>query len=128
MQGKPVVWFELYVKDMARAQAFYEALLEVKLEPLDSPDPGARMSVFPGAMEQGGQGVSGALVEQADGPSPGAGGTMVYFGGEDCAVPAGRAAALGGRLVQDKVSIGPYGFCAVVEDPDGNRVGLHSMA
>ncbi|MDZ3823788.1 MAG: VOC family protein [Pseudoxanthomonas sp.] len=128
MQGKPVVWFELYVKDMARAQAFYEKLLDVTLEPLDSPDPGYRMMVFPGAMEQGGQGVSGALVEQADGPSPGAGGTMVYFGGEDCAVPAGRAAALGGRLVQDKMSIGPYGFCAVVEDPDGNRVGLHSMA
>lgn len=127
MSDKPVVWFELYVDDMARARAFYEGMLGVTLEPLDSPDPGAQMWVFPGIMGDG-PGVSGALVRMDGGPRPGGGGTLVYFGSADCAVAAGRVAALGGKVVQDKMSIGPYGFCATVQDTEGNLVGLHSMA
>jgi predicted enzyme related to lactoylglutathione lyase len=34
----PVCWFEIYVQDMPRAKAFYEAVLDVKLERLKSPD------------------------------------------------------------------------------------------
>jgi len=32
MANNPVVWFEIYVQDMARAKKFYEAVLQVKLE------------------------------------------------------------------------------------------------
>ncbi len=32
MKSNPVVWFEIYVENMARAKAFYEATLDVKLE------------------------------------------------------------------------------------------------
>jgi hypothetical protein len=31
-QSNPVVWFEIYVQNMERAKAFYEAVLAVKLE------------------------------------------------------------------------------------------------
>jgi uncharacterized protein len=34
----------------------------------------------------------------------------------------------GGRLVQAKMSIGPYGFIALACDSEGNMFGLHSMA
>ena len=30
MKSNPVVWFEIYVENMARAKAFYEATLDVK--------------------------------------------------------------------------------------------------
>ncbi len=38
MQSNPVVHFEIYVQDMGRAKAFYEAVLAVKLEKSPRPD------------------------------------------------------------------------------------------
>ena len=29
MQSNPVVWFEIYVRDLQRAKGFYEAVLQV---------------------------------------------------------------------------------------------------
>ena len=37
MSGNPVTWFEIYVKDAQRAKAFYEKMLAVKLQKLDTP-------------------------------------------------------------------------------------------
>ena len=34
--NNPVGWFEIYVDDMARAKAFYEAVFGKKLERLDN--------------------------------------------------------------------------------------------
>lgn len=123
----PVVWFEIYVQDMARAQAFYEAVLALKLETLAMPDGDAailQMVAFPAAMENGGAG--GALVK-AEGAASGGASTLVYFGCEDCAVEQSRVEAAGGTVVQPKFAIGEYGFCAVATDTEGNAFGLHSM-
>ena len=127
MAHNPVVWFEIYVQDMARAQRFYENVLQCRLEPLGPPDSlagGMRMLAFPADMAA--PGASGALVQMAGVPS-GGGGTLVYFGSEDCAVPQGRVVAAGGRIDKPKFSIGPYGFIALVVDTEGNCIGLHSM-
>jgi len=35
--GSIIVWFEIYVQDMERAKAFYEAVLAVKLEKMPAP-------------------------------------------------------------------------------------------
>lgn len=126
MVSKPVGWFELYVQDPARAKAFYERVFGIELTPLDSPDSGPPMWAFPGSMDDG-PGSSGALVQMNADQRPGVGGTMIYFGCEDCAVQARLAVECGGRLVQNKQSIGPYGHYAAVEDSEGNRIGLHSM-
>ena len=40
----------------------------------------------------------------------------------------GRVAAAGGTVEQTRMSIGEYGYIALVRDPGGNRTGLHSMA
>lgn len=117
----PVVWFEIHVQDMPRAKAFYEAVLQIKLERLDSP--GIEMWTFP--MEMGNPGAGGALVKM-DGVAPGGTGTLVYFACEDCAVEAGRVQASGGRLERPKMSIGPHGFIALAVDTEGNTIGLHS--
>lgn len=37
MNYNPVVWFEIYVADLARAKAFYESVLKIELKPLASP-------------------------------------------------------------------------------------------
>lgn len=122
----PVVWFEIYVQDMARARAFYEKVLGRKLEKLEDPTGQTEMWTF-GAGETPLPGAGGALVKMKDMPS-GGGGTLVYFGCADCGVEGGRIAAAGGRVVQPKMSIGQYGNIVLASDTEGNMFGLHSMA
>ena len=126
MQRNPVGWFEIYVHDMQRARTFYEAVLGVRLEKLQSPasDP-AELWAFPMHMEA--LGAAGALVKMEGGPSGGGNSTIVYFTCADCGVEAKRAAASGGKVMKDKFSIGPYGFIALVFDTENNVIGLHSM-
>lgn len=118
----PVGWFEIYVQDLARAKAFYEATFALKLDPL--PSPGIQMLAFP--LDPDRPGAGGALVKYEGKPS-GDGGTLVYFSCADCAVEAARAVKSGGRIFKEKFSIGPYGFIALVFDTEGNMIGLHSM-
>ncbi|TWU07436.1 VOC family protein [Stieleria varia] len=124
MTRNPVVWFEIYVQDMERAKKFYETVLQVELTQLDSPDPELEMQAFPMNMEAGG--ASGALAKMKDCPSGGMG-TLVYFACDDCANEASRVEAAGGKICKPKMSIGQYGFIALVNDTEGNMVGLHSM-
>lgn len=128
MQGNPVNWFEIYVKDVERAKTFYEAVLRITLQRLAAPDDpdGGNLTMWAFPMSDQHYGASGALVRM-DGVTPGAGGTMVYFSCEDCAVEAARAADHGGRVVQEKMPIGEHGFIALVNDTEGNMIGLHSM-
>jgi len=127
MKVNPVGWFEIYVQDMARAKAFYEAVFQGTLAELKNPDPNGfpdmEMWAFPMAMESAG--ASGALVRMSGFASGGS--TMVYFSCDDCAVEATRSAASGGKVVQEKMSIGEFGFVAMVSDTEGNVIGLHSM-
>ncbi len=122
MASNPVNWFEIYVQDVDRAKKFYDAVFQVKLEKLE--DPETEMWSFP--MNQGASGASGSLVKMKGVPS-GGNSTLVYFSCVDCAVEAGRVATAGGRVHKDKMSIGEYGFMALVFDTEGNMFGLHSM-
>ena len=122
MANKPVGWFEIYVQDMERARKFYEAVFQTKLEELKSP--GTEMWAFP--MNAEGTGTSGSLAKAPGFPS-GGNSTVVYFNCADCAEEAGRVVKAGGRVQQEKISIGPYGFVAMAFDTEGNLFGLHSM-
>ena len=121
----PVGWFEIYVQDMARCRTFYQEVFGITLQKLDSP-PGMDIELWAFPMEMDLPGASGALVRMP-GKDSGGGGTIVYFSCADCAEQAARAARNGGRIHQEKVSIGEYGFMALAVDPDGNMIGLHSM-
>ncbi len=124
MESNPVGWFEIYVQDMARARAFYENVLAVKLDPLPNPGPDP-VEMWSWPMKDGASGATGALVSMAGGPS--GNGTMVYFSCDDCATEASRVGGAGGQLMKEKFSIGPYGFIAIATDTDGNAFGLHSL-
>ena len=124
MRPNPVVWFEIYVKDLQRAKRFYETVFRVELEKLDTPAPDIEMLSFP--MQQNGEGAAGALCKM-EGYNPGAG-TIVYFACDDCAVEEARVEQAGGRVEKPKMSIGQYGAISLVIDTEGNVIGLHSMS
>jgi predicted enzyme related to lactoylglutathione lyase len=130
MKSNPVVHFEICVNDMARAKAFYESVLETRLEQMPNPTPDIEMDMwfFPMDKSTGmtSYGAGGMLVKM-DGFAPGGGGTLVYFSCDDCAVQAARAAEHGGSVSQEKTSIGEHGFCALARDTEGNLIGFHSM-
>ena len=127
MQHNPVGWFEIYVQDMHRARAFYEAVFQIQLSPL--PFDGAELLAFPMPSQDTyaqTPGATGALIRLPGCPSGGSG-TLVYFSCEDCALELERALKNGGQLHRGKISIGQYGFIALVVDTEGNLIGLHSM-
>ncbi len=124
MTCNPIVWFEIYVQDMARAKRFYEAVFGFSLTRLESPIPGMELWSFP--MQKDAPGATGALVKM-EGKDSGGGGTLIYFSCADCSAEAARAAASGGRIFREKFPIGQYGFIALVYDTEGNMIGLHSM-
>lgn len=122
----PVVWFEIYVDNLKRAQKFYEAVLNIRLSEMPMPEidnDGMEMSAFP--MEMNGEGAAGALV-QMEGFKAGGNSTIVYFGSDDCAKEESRIEKAGGKIVQSKQSIGEYGFMVLAIDSEGNTFGVHS--
>jgi len=121
MSQNNVGWFEIYVQDVPRAKAFYETVFGVQLSRLESGD--LEMWAFP--MNHESYGSSGALVRMPGLPS-GGNSVIVYFQCADCAVEAAKASKAGGKIHKDKFSIGQYGFIALVTDPEGNMIGLHS--
>jgi uncharacterized protein len=125
MANNPVVWFEIYVDDLARAKQFYESVLSVNLDVLGDPnDTSLEMLSFPSDMEK--YGASGALVKM-EGCKAGGNSTLIYFACEDCAIEESKVEAAGGRIQKPKMSIGEYGFISLALDSEGNMFGLHSM-
>lgn len=120
--NNPVGWFEIYVEDMNRAKAFYEAVFGVQLSRLENPT--VELWAFP--MDQNSYGAPGALIKMPGFPV-GKNSVMVYFRCNDCSVEAAKAAKAGGRIQKDKTSIGQYGYIALIADTEGNLIGLHSM-
>jgi len=118
----PINWFEIYVQDMERAKAFYEAVFGGQLMRLESPD--IEMWGFPGGQDS--VGACGSLVKMPGFPS-GGNSVLVYFSCTDCAIEADKVLKAGGRIQKPKMSIGQYGHIALAIDTEGNMIGLHSM-
>ncbi|HUR97097.1 MAG TPA: VOC family protein [Pyrinomonadaceae bacterium] len=118
----PVGWFEIYVEDMERARAFYEAVLQIKLERLPGPD--IEMWNFP--MDNDAPGAPGSLVKMPGFPV-GRNSVVIYFSCEDCAAEESRVVSSGGKIQKEKFSIGEYGFISLAYDTEGNIFGLHSL-
>ena len=121
MATRNICWFEIYVGDMDRARAFYEGVLQTRLEKMDSGD--LEMWAFGANGDEAG--ATGALVRMPGVPL-GFAGTLVYFDCQDCAVEESRVAQFGGRIHRPKMSIGQHGFISLVVDSEGNMIGLYS--
>src|SRR5437016_5157066 len=113
------VWFDIPVKDLERAAAFYGAVLAIKIHRQESD--GATFCVFDA---QGGN--SGCLIRNNE-ESISNGGILLYLNVEKRIRDAVRQVEkLGGKMIQRIHSIAPHGFRAVVLDSEGNRIALHS--
>ena len=124
--ANPVRWFEIYVQNMPRAMAFYKEVFGLTFQQLVLGGHGQpEIWGFSGHPE--GVGAPGALVKM-DGIDSGGNSVIVYFSSEDCAIEHARALEAGGKSIKPKTPIMPFGCIALVQDPEGNRIGIHSMA
>lgn len=119
-----VAWFDIYVDDLNRAVAFYQAVLGHELEEMGDPTGETQMMSFPADM--GAYGAAGALTKSPH-AAPGAGGTIIYFATEDCAVEEARVAQAGGLVIRPKFSIGDFGWVSLCQDTEGNMFGMNSL-
>jgi hypothetical protein len=120
-----ISWFEIPVTDINRAQKFYEAIFNFKLNALDLPN--IKMRMFP---IEDMMGVGGALADSGGFHKPSTtDGPLIYLNGNpDLQKILDRVEGAGGKIMVPKTEISPeYGFMAVIIDTEGNRIGLHSI-
>lgn len=115
-------WFEIPVKDLARATTFYETILGTSLQKFDGM--GMKSAFFPADFENGS--VGGCIIE-GDGYEPSTSGALIYLNcGPDLSVSLSKVEQAGGKILLPKTPIGEHGFMAYFMDTEGNKVGLHS--
>ena len=115
-----IVWCDIAVLDLDRALKFYSAVLgqDVRKQEFS----GMTVGVLP---HNDGE-VGGCLFTSRD-VKPSDAGVLIYLnanGRLDAALAA--VTANGGKILQPKHPIGPFGFRAIVLDSEGNRIALHS--
>jgi uncharacterized protein len=117
-------WFEIPAVDLDRAQRFYQTLLGTTLK-REAMGP-EQMAIFAADAD----GVAGCLHRGAAPVAPSREGTRVYLDASPSIDAAlGRVAAAGGRIATPKVALPEgMGYYALIEDSEGNVVGLHATA
>ena len=120
LRQNAATWFEIPTTDLERAAHFYGQLLDTTLKILFFGEP---MALFPSAKE----GVAGALVHRSQ-QQPALNGTLVYLNADGILDEAlARTEAIGGKILVPKTLIpGGTGHFAVLQDSEGNHVGLHA--
>jgi uncharacterized protein len=117
-------WFEIPVRDINRAQAFYEKLLGSPLRRESMGD--KTLAVF----HYGDAAVGGCLMAGEGVAKPTGAGTQIYLNaGPSLDAVLARVAGTGGRITTPKVQLPDgMGCFAHIADTEGNRVGLHASA
>ena len=121
-----ISWFEIPATDLDRAQKFYETIFGITMVSLDLPN--IKMRMFP--IDDPMTGIGGAVVDSNGFHKPSAtDGTLVYLNGNpDVQQVLDKVIPAGGTIMVPKTEISPeYGFMAVIQDTEGNRIGLHSV-
>ncbi len=116
----PIVWVDIPALDLDRAIRFYSAVLSAAVT--KQALPGIALGLLPH-----GEGEIGGCLYLKDGDRPSREGPLVYL---NVAGRLDQAVALvepnGGKVLEAKHPIGPYGFRAIILDSEGNRLALHS--
>ena len=114
-------WFEIPVTNLERARSLYEAMLATQLQPMD-------WEGVPHAFLSNGDPTApgGALVADPKRPPKRGSGTVIYLNAPNgVARCLERASAAGAKVIQPRTEIGPHGAIGLIEDFDGNVIGLH---
>lgn len=121
-----ISWFEIPAIDIDRAQKFYEAVFEINMQTMDFGT--TKMRAFP--LDNPMDGVGGTIIDSGGFHKPSlTDGPMLYLNGNpDVQIFLDRAVNAGGKILQPKTEISPeYGYMAIFEDTEGNRIALHSV-
>ncbi|MGM0545576.1 MAG: VOC family protein [Bacteroidota bacterium] len=118
-----VAWFEIPAKKLNRAKKFYETIFDIAMEDMEM-DNDLKMTMFP--VEEGG--IGGAICEHTEYYTPSRDGALVYISANpDLQHVLDKVEQNGGKILQKKTIItDEYGYMAIIEDTEGNRVALHS--
>jgi len=124
MNTDAISWFEIPVRDLDRAQRFYESVLEreLKRETMGQ----EQLAIFPAA-----EGRTQGCINIGPQPvAPSSSGTRVYLDASPSIDAAlSRVADAGGKVVTRKTALPPgLGYWAHIADTEGNVVGLHAMS
>ncbi len=113
-------WFELNVGNLDASAKLYGAMLDTELK--REIFFGVPHAIF--ASEQ--PAMAGALIQDPK-RAKGHGGSVMYFHATDGVKACfGRALEAGAKPILPPQAIAPFGTIAIVEDLDGNHVGLHA--
>lgn len=115
----PVGYFEIAVRNLDRATAFYTAVFGYDFERVEID--GNQMALFP--LHEGSTGITGALA-QGESYVPGQQGCRLYFYTASIAETLARAEGAGGKVLYPRTSIGDLGWVAEFEDSEGNCIAL----
>jgi predicted enzyme related to lactoylglutathione lyase len=124
MSTDAINWFEIPVRDLDRAQRFYEAMLDRKLkrETMGT----EQLALFPAD-----EGRTQGCINIGPNPvAPSSTGTRVYLDASPSIDAAlSRVADAGGKVVARKTALPPgMGYWAHIADTEGNVVGLHALS
>ena len=119
--GHRISWFEIPVTDLEKSAALYGKALGIELK---------REVLFgvPHAILMAeADAVTGTLIRDSQRVRREGVGTVVYLYVTDGVARAlARAVEAGAKVVQPTTDIAPFGEIALIEDFDGNVVGLHT--
>ncbi len=118
-----ISWFEIPATDLDRAVAFYSTVLGTAIQ--KSEFMGESQAFFPSDQTS----VGGAIV-QNERLTPAMTGTLIYLNLgtlENLEAALARVESSGGKLLMPKTDIGEPGFISVMQDSEGNSIGLHAM-
>ena len=116
-----LAWFEIHVSDIDRAGEFYGKVFDWTFEPI----PGFPLGEYLMIATRSGAPVGGGLAKATGRSRPGGESCIVYLNVEDVQIGLDAAVAAGAKIHQPRMNIGgSHGYCAIVEDPEGNLVGL----
>jgi predicted enzyme related to lactoylglutathione lyase len=114
-------YFDLTVKDLSRAKAFFERVLDWRFERFDMPYEYFRIQAGPAAEP----GIDGGIGGIADAPlSEGRPTTQVTVPVSNLEDVLARVIGAGGKVVEPKMPIPGIGWYATCAEPGGLKFGL----
>jgi uncharacterized protein len=116
-------WFEIPAVDLDRAVTFYSTVLAIDIQKAEFM--GEPQAFFPSDETS----VGGAIVK-SDRLTPSTAGSLLYLNlgtVENLEQALERIEPSGGKLLMGKMDIGDPGFIAVMQDSEGNGIGLHAF-
>lgn len=113
------VWFEIPVTDLDRSQAFYEAVLGIKMLPTSDPSAPNPMVWFNDPASP----VTSGHLYPGKPAAAGTGNTIHMLATDPLETVMERVGSAGGSVVSPVIDI-PAGRFVYILDPDGNSIGF----